>query len=264
MLKAGSRLRAVASVSGRSDRWIPSEQKLVEPSQGYRFPAGEWLSVSYAGQLPPVTGAIAHRLDQAGLSCRLIFNQLRAETAQRHQFRLELVGYVHDQAWSFDNPQVNAEIVQDAGWEKRLAGNVRLGELAPEPRSSSVSLVAAEVWVRVGILPERCEQKPRPHLAEYSRQRSAMNQRRLETSVGKTEILPPRISQCGVGGRAVSAARRSGLPSGVGSPLVRSTIPTDQPCWISRTIVPPIPSSASSGWGATTKTSSMVIYRLTT
>src|SRR2546428_861654 len=48
---------------------------------------------------------------------------------------------------------------------------------------------------------------------------------------------------------AASRARRSGVPMGVGSPLVRSQIVTSWPRIRSARIVPPMPISTSSGWG---------------
>src|SRR3954464_12144033 len=57
---------------------------------------------------------------------------------------------------------------------------------------------------------------------------------------------------------AVSRLRISGVPCGVGSPLVRSKIPTRRPSFLNFKIAPAIPSSASSGCGAMTRMSSMV------
>ena len=57
---------------------------------------------------------------------------------------------------------------------------------------------------------------------------------------------------------AVSRRRTSGEPNGVGSPLVRSSTPTASPSAWNFKIAPPMPSSASSGWGETTRMSSVV------
>ena len=57
---------------------------------------------------------------------------------------------------------------------------------------------------------------------------------------------------------AVSSPRISGLPHGVGSPSVKSKIPTFNPSDRNFNIAPPMPNSASSGCGAMIKISSFI------
>ena len=69
----------------------------------------------------------------------------------------------------------------------------------------------------------------------------------------------PRQSSCRISvAVAVSRARISGLPNGVGSPSVRSSTPTRFPAAFSFRIAPAAPNSASSGCGAITSTSSFI------
>ncbi len=147
-----------------------------------------------------------------------------------------------------------AEVIQDACGVEWVAGDVGLGQLAPEPRV--LDQLGCGRVVGVGILPEGGEDKTRPDLAEYGRKGAAIEETGFQASIGQAEVLPPGTADAR-SAAAVSAVRRSRLPSGVGSPLVRSRMPSFQPCWMSRTIVPPMPSSPSSGCGATTKASSM-------
>ena len=93
-----------------------------------------------------------------------------------------------------------------------------------------------EVKKRIGYLPETPPLYPEMTVADYL------------TFVAKLKNIPSAEVAS-----AVSRARISGEPRGVGSPLVRSRMPTDHPWPISRTIVPPMPSSASSGCGAMTR-----------
>ena len=102
----------------------------------------------------------------------------------------------------------------------------RLGQLAPEPRV--LDELGRGGVVGVGVFPVGGEHQPGPHLAEDGGQGTAMGQGRLQAAVGQAEVLPPGVAQDALAA-AVSAARRSGDPSGVGSPLVRSRMPTFHP-----------------------------------
>ena len=118
-----------------------------------------------------------------------------------------------------DDSQMHAEVIENPRRVKRLAGDVRFGELAPE--SGVFDQLGRGGVVGVGVLPVGREDQPRPHLAKNGRQGPAMKQRGLEAPIGKAEVLPPGASQRGVGRGglcsrdargfpAVSALRRSG------------------------------------------------------
>jgi hypothetical protein len=101
-----------------------SEQQLVEPAEADRFAAGERLAVAHANQLSPKSRPVANGFNNAGPALGLIIHQLRLKASQRRDLGIELVGNIQDDAGAFDNPKVDAEIVQNASRVEWIAWNV--------------------------------------------------------------------------------------------------------------------------------------------
>ena len=178
MPKAVSSLTADAFES-QTDRDGPlwgtqttSQQQLIETRQTDRFSTRKWLRMADSSQLAPIPCPVTDRLDHSGPSLGLVVDQLRSVTTQRRHFGIELVGNVHDQAGTFDNSQVDTEVIQDPGRVKRLATNIRLCQFAPKSRILNQLCCSRVVGVR--IFPVGSEQQPGPHLTENGRDRAAV------------------------------------------------------------------------------------------
>ena len=222
-------------------------------------PIGSRLANGSAWRTPtvwPQNRVRSHdRVDHARLAGGLVVDQLRPVGPHRRDLGLDLVGDVDQEARPLDDPEVDAEVIEDPRRVERLAGDVALGELAPEP--GVLDELGRRGVVGVGVLPEGGEQEPGPDLAEDGGQGPAVEQGRLQAPVGQAQVPPPGQAEGLRWPRPSPGPGSRASPAGVGSPLVRSRMPTDQPWPIRRTIVPPMPSSASSGWGAITRASSM-------
>ena len=106
----------------------PSCQSSRSPSPRNpdRLAAGERLGVEDAGEVAPVPGPVADRVDHARAALGLVVHQLRAIAPQRRDLGVELVGDVDRQARPLDDPQVDAEVIEDPRRVERLAGDVGL------------------------------------------------------------------------------------------------------------------------------------------
>ena len=136
----------------------------------------------------------------------------------------------------------------------RLAGQVGLGQFRPE--SSGLDKLRGGDVVGMGVYPIGGEDPSRPGLPEHAGQFRPGRKRRFQTAIRQPQVFPPIQAQNFRGGlgfsdsdfrsseRALARRRSNREPQPVS--------PSD----LNFSMAPPIPSSASSGWGATTRMSS--------
>ena len=109
---------------------------------------------------------------------------------------------------------------------------------------------------RMRVLPVGGEQQPGPDRTEHGGHGAAVAKVGSRLRFGRPRFFR-QGSPSAAFAAAVSAARARGSPAASARRWSGRGSPTDHPWPNSRTIVPPTPSSASSGWGATTKASSI-------
>ena len=142
---------------------------------------------------------------------------------------------------------MDAVIIEDPLRIIRLARHVGLGEFRPE--AGRLDQLRRRHVIGMGIDPVG-----RRRSTAAVQAKDAASFARASSVASRLRLGRPRFSRQSsprtAVAAAVSRARISGVPKGVGSPSVRSRIPTRQPSSLNFMIAPAIPSSASSGWGA--------------
>src|SRR6266567_3492106 len=122
--------------------------------------------------MAPEPGPIGDRVDHAGLALGNVVKKLRPIAPQGRKLGFLLSRDVEDEAGPLDNAQMNAEIVEDPRWMEWVAGNIRLGELAPESGIFHQLGRREVVWVRV--FPERSKQQAGTNAAENGGESAAV------------------------------------------------------------------------------------------
>ena len=236
-------------------QFYPRLDQRRQRRQADRLAAGERLAVAVPIDQPQRRRLIAEPVDERGRLRRAAVDELAAIALDGRALPLPIVADVQHERRLRNDPQVDAVVIEDPLGIERLAGHVGLGELRPE--AGGLDQFRGGHVVGMGVDPIGGENPSRP-----LRRNTAASFARASSVGSRLRLGRPRFSRQS----RPSTGRRRGRFAGADfrraerRRLAVGQIEhaDGQPSALNFMIAPAMPSSASSGWGATTRTSSIV------